>query len=372
MLRVGVHPHVIRLLESYEDCEGEDVLILEFCEHSTVFEAYATARRSSDFLPEMLVAKLIRQLLLALEHINTCGIEHQDVKPENMMLYDFNLAEQRAELKLGDFGWAVASPGIGCENPEVPADGAGSLWYAPPELNPPVAALGGKDGEIYKRLSQREAGRSDMWSVGVVTYLLLVGHNPFHLAQQKGNSKSIEQEVLRMVALGQVDKSTARWKALQPDAHDFIEQMLRVSPGDRISIIEALKHPYLLRRLRGCAEVAPLSPPCDGLTATTVGHVWTASRSLAGWPWPVLSRNPNSDGIRYPLQAVRHVRVRYSVRGRRQLLRRRPTFGNSHVNSAQRLSGLGSESAADGWKSRALPSGILTRIAMATIVLAIS
>ena len=65
----------------------------------------------------MLVARLLRQLLLALQHVTACGVEHQDVKPENMLLYGVSLEEQRAELKLGDFGWAVAQPNNGGSQP---------------------------------------------------------------------------------------------------------------------------------------------------------------------------------------------------------------------------------------------------------------
>lgn len=257
LLRVGVHPHVLRLLESYEDCDGEDVLILEYCEGSTVFDAYAKGRRSNDFLPEVMVARLIRQLCLALEHINACGVEHQDVKPENMLLYHVNLAEQRAELKLGDFGWAV-----GGEGTPLPVDGAGSLWYAPPELNPPPAGVEGSPA-VANQPPPRAPGRSDMWSVGVVMYLLLVGQNPFHAALHMESNKAVEAEVIRLVSLGELDRRNERWARLPQDAHDILNSLLRVNAAERPSVTEVLRHPYLLRRLRGSSETVPLEPACS-------------------------------------------------------------------------------------------------------------
>mmetsp|Transcript_406 Transcript_406/g.1387 ORF Transcript_406/g.1387 Transcript_406/m.1387 type:complete len:653 (-) Transcript_406:125-2083(-) len=233
--KVGVHPHVVRLLESYEDCGGEDVLVLEFCDGATVFELFASMRRRRRSLPEALITRCVRQLLLALEHLIACGVDHQDIKPENMMLYNLSVDEQRAELKLGDFGWARTRPGK--PDPTF-ADGAGSLWYAPPELNPPM-----KVREDYPPL-----GASDMWSVGVVAYLLLVGQNPFHKAQSQRSSKAIESEVLRLVDKGSYDTSSAGWEQLSADARDFISSMLQTDPMKRSSPSDALRHSYLVKQ----------------------------------------------------------------------------------------------------------------------------
>jgi serine/threonine protein kinase len=165
------------LLQSFEGLGGEDALVLEYCNGSTVYELYAREHPNGG-LSERLIARLVRQLLLALEHLCSCGVEHQDVKPENMMLYDVSLPANTAELKLGDFGWAaIIHPNSGANKP--PPTGAGSLWYAPPELNPPVAGIPRAEDPA---IATPSVGRCDMWSVGVVTYLLTVGHNPFNAA----------------------------------------------------------------------------------------------------------------------------------------------------------------------------------------------
>eukprot|EP00927_Polykrikos_kofoidii_P061867 TRINITY_DN56690_c0_g1_i1.p1 TRINITY_DN56690_c0_g1~~TRINITY_DN56690_c0_g1_i1.p1 ORF type:complete len:707 (-),score=95.79 TRINITY_DN56690_c0_g1_i1:376-2217(-) len=257
--RVGVHPNVVRLFEVYEDCDGEDVLILEYCDGGTVSDAYARMRRAGELVPELLVARIVRQVLLALEHINACGVEHQDVKPENMLLYNLSMQDQRAEMKLGDFGWATIVSANGVAE-SIPLDGAGSLWYAPPELNPPVEALGGREGEAFQQTLHRVMGRSDMWSVGVVVYLLLVGQNPFHAALQKGSPKDVELEVVRLVALGLHNVRNPKWLELPHDARDFISSLLRVVAAKRMSVSDTLRHPYLVKRLARCAEVAPIEP----------------------------------------------------------------------------------------------------------------
>uniref|UniRef100_A0A7S1WTL5 Protein kinase domain-containing protein n=1 Tax=Alexandrium catenella TaxID=2925 RepID=A0A7S1WTL5_ALECA len=271
--RVGVHPHVLRLLESYQGFDGEDVLILEYCDGSTLYDLYAREHPNGG-LPERLVARLIRQLLLALEHLNMCDVEHQDVKPENMMLYDVSVSAQSGELKLGDFGWAtVTAPtkvGGGVSN-EVPSTGAGSLWYAPPELNPPVDGIMPDYSTSVDSRGLPLKGRSDMWSVGVVLYLLLVGHNPFNRALKQPTQEAIDAEVMRLSALGQFNNRAERWLQLHLEARDMISVLLRVKPSARPSASEALRHPFLLRRV-------PKASECDDYEESVFFH-----GSISGW-----------------------------------------------------------------------------------------
>eukprot|EP00438_Fugacium_kawagutii_P033586 Skav205236 [mRNA] locus=scaffold1794:196515:207055:+ [translate_table: standard] len=120
---------------------------------------------------ETFVSQIMRQVVLALAHLVERGIEHRDVKPENLLLYniaDASRNQQAPLIKLADFGWAAVVDRSGGPPPAIPPEGVGSLWYAPPELNPPV-----KGSEIV--MDELQGGKSDMWSVGVITYLLLTG-----------------------------------------------------------------------------------------------------------------------------------------------------------------------------------------------------
>lgn len=256
--RVGVHPHVLRLLESYEGCDNEDVLVLEYCDGSTVYDLYAREHPHGG-LPERLIVRLIRQLLLALEHLNNCGVEHQDVKPENMMLHDVSLSNCQAELKLGDFGWAMVVPPHGMAGATIykpPTTGAGSLWYAPPELNPPVQGIPQDAEAVVDVHGNPLRGRSDMWSVGVVLYLLLVGHNPFNAALKQPTQDAVDAEVLRLAALGHFNRHSEKWKKLNTDTRDFILALLQVRARMRPGASEALHHPYFTRRLAKSVEAS--------------------------------------------------------------------------------------------------------------------
>mmetsp|Transcript_30636 Transcript_30636/g.55970 ORF Transcript_30636/g.55970 Transcript_30636/m.55970 type:complete len:683 (-) Transcript_30636:62-2110(-) len=251
MQRVGVHPHVLRLLESYEGFDGEDVLVLEYCDGSTVYDLYAREFPNGG-LAERLITKIVRQLLLALEHIAACGVEHQDVKPENMMLYDVSVQNAHAELKLGDFGWATVTPqgkdAYSMVQNGALTTGAGSLWYAPPELNPPVKGIPVDSTPPKDGTGKPIRGRSDIWSVGVVAYLLLVGHNPFNQALEKKEPQEIDDEVLRLAAKGLFNMRSEKWLHLSVDARDFISSLLKVEMRTRPSATEAAHHPFLQKR----------------------------------------------------------------------------------------------------------------------------
>lgn len=232
LMRVGVHPNIVRLLESYSG--SEDVLVLEYCDSLTLYDLIVKRYKTKTQFGRSLTSQLMQQLLLALEHVAKCGICHQDVKPENLMLHDLSIEDERVHMKLGDFGWAVTrDDDLSLRSPE----GAGSLWYAPPELNPPVEGVFNKPGAVI--------GKSDMWSAGVVIYVILVGHNPFHSASKLKDTQKVEEEVLRLVAKGTFDKKAPAWLALPRDAQEFISQLLQPSPELRPEPAIARRHRYV-------------------------------------------------------------------------------------------------------------------------------
>eukprot|EP00930_Biecheleria_cincta_P036418 TRINITY_DN24989_c0_g1_i1.p1 TRINITY_DN24989_c0_g1~~TRINITY_DN24989_c0_g1_i1.p1 ORF type:complete len:656 (-),score=86.87 TRINITY_DN24989_c0_g1_i1:93-2024(-) len=237
LLAVGVHPHVVRLLESFEASGEDDVIVLEHCDGGDVYELYAT--NNGCCMLESFVRQLIRQLLLALQHLQERCIEHRDVKPENLLLFTTSMNGKSVPfLKLADFGWATIVNKLEPE-PALPPEGVGSLWYAPPELNPPVKGM-----EIF--VDEFQLGKSDIWSVGIITYLLLIGHSPFNVALRVKDPVAREAEVMRLAALGDVNTSSKVWKSiLSEEARSFVLALIRPDPAKRLSPAEALGHPFM-------------------------------------------------------------------------------------------------------------------------------
>jgi len=197
------------------------------------------------------VKGLIRQLLKALHHLREKGVEHRDVKPENLLLFAVSVDDKTVPfLKLADFGWATvaAQPEM---LPPVPPEGVGSLWYAPPELNPPLKGTDTAQHEM-------QLGKSDMWSVGIITYLLLTGHSPFNTALRVKDATAREREVIRLAALGEVNMNTKAWMvSLSTEAKSFIMSLIQPVPVKRLSALEALGHPFMMETERRLQNPVP-------------------------------------------------------------------------------------------------------------------
>eukprot|EP00928_Gymnodinium_smaydae_P041676 TRINITY_DN28164_c0_g1_i1.p1 TRINITY_DN28164_c0_g1~~TRINITY_DN28164_c0_g1_i1.p1 ORF type:complete len:654 (+),score=153.23 TRINITY_DN28164_c0_g1_i1:118-2079(+) len=252
---VGVHPNITRLFEYFEGGADGDALILEYCDGGDVYDFYAASKGHG--MKEQVVGQILRQLLTALAHLVARSVDHRDVKPENLLLYG-SKDQPYPRVKLADFGWAVIVKGGAKQS--LPPEGVGSLWYAAPELNPPPA--GAKRADEPPML-----GKSDMWSAGVIAFLLLVGHNPFNKALVESDSKAVEREVIRLAALGDVNTRTRNWLKLSPQAKSFIMALIQPNLRLRPQPHEALEHPFIMR---SCREAAG-DPSACGLGGVNVG-----------------------------------------------------------------------------------------------------
>lgn len=251
---LGPHPHVARLLEAFEG-HCDDALVLEHCELGDVYEYYV--RRGARVREEH-SAELLRQLLLALHHLVNRRVQHRDVKPENLLLYRPHDRYDVPLLKLADYGWATISL-LQAKPLGIPSTGVGSLLYAPPELNPPVPGVEPQDPDAAP------LGSCDMWSVGVIAYLLMAGHSPFDAALAIKDDLAREAEVLRRVALGAANYDCPYWLRLAPDVQEFCRALLRPRPQERPSANLAMDRGFIKRAVR-YAAVAEVSgrPRAEG------------------------------------------------------------------------------------------------------------
>jgi len=126
------------------------------------------------------------------------------------------------KLKLADFGLSRL-----CCDPSDPTPPSlvGTPFYIAPEM-----------------VRKKPYGKPlDMWSCGVVTYLLLSGRLPFLDPDTK--------RVLAMIRTGNVTFPPGDWNGISQDAKDFVTQLLRVDPEKRLTAADALHHPFLAKTI---------------------------------------------------------------------------------------------------------------------------
>jgi len=209
IMRVLDHPHIVRLVESFEDhkyCH----LVLELCEGGELLEQIIQAR----FFTEATAAKYIKQMLLAVNYLHQNHIMHRDLKPENWLLATKE-GLGKSPLKLIDFGISRRF------KPGVPArTKAGTPNYVAPEV-----------------LSGRYDEKADIWSLGVITYVLLTGTHPFLGKTTK--------EVMQKVKQGNVSIEGGNWRKISDAAKSFVRSSLQKSPALRHSALKALGDRWL-------------------------------------------------------------------------------------------------------------------------------
>eukprot|EP00011_Vannellida_sp_DIVA3-517-6-12_P010705 CAMPEP_0114619232 /NCGR_PEP_ID=MMETSP0168-20121206/8109_1 /TAXON_ID=95228 ORGANISM="Vannella sp., Strain DIVA3 517/6/12" /NCGR_SAMPLE_ID=MMETSP0168 /ASSEMBLY_ACC=CAM_ASM_000044 /LENGTH=678 /DNA_ID=CAMNT_0001830397 /DNA_START=326 /DNA_END=2358 /DNA_ORIENTATION=- len=202
-LREISHPNIRELREVYED-QHYIYVVMEYVAGESLFELVERV----DTLSEKDTQEVVRALLEVLAYMHAAHYIHQDVKTENMMIPAGSAAPFR-DMKVIDFGFArVVPPG------ETLREYCGSYHYLAPEM-----------------ISRQPYDlKVDLWSVGVVTYILLTGLRPF-FSQAEAMSGSIQW----------FDED---WEVLSKEAREFVVALLTVDPAQRLDAAQALAHPW--------------------------------------------------------------------------------------------------------------------------------
>ncbi|KAJ8252807.1 hypothetical protein GJAV_G00205840 [Gymnothorax javanicus] len=202
------NPRVVNLHAAFET-DHDIVLLLEYAAGGEIFDHCV----SDEPLPERQITRLIRQMLEGIHLLHQCSVVHLDLKPQNILLTSLY---PLGDVKLVDFGLARRLGTIG-ELREI----LGTPEYVAPEiLN-------------YEPITTA----TDLWSVGVIAYMLVIGESPF-LGEDK-------QETFLNVSQVNVDYCKEAFSQVSELAVDFIRKLLVKSPEDRPSAAECLAHPWL-------------------------------------------------------------------------------------------------------------------------------
>jgi len=201
------HPNVITLHDVFEN-KHEIILVLELVGAGELFHYIA----EKDALSEEEAAKFILQILEGVHHMHQKNIVHLDLKPENIMLLEKN----KTQIKIIDFGISRKL------RPNEPTK---ETFGTPEFVAPEVIAF------------EPVTLATDMWSIGVITYILLSGASPF-----LGNNN---QETFTNIS--QVDyRFDEEFFANTSDlAKDFIQQLFVKNPRQRATVVDCLNHPWI-------------------------------------------------------------------------------------------------------------------------------
>ncbi|XP_035991720.1 death-associated protein kinase 2a isoform X1 [Fundulus heteroclitus] len=203
------HPNIVTLHDVYEN-RTDVVLILELVSGGELFDFLA----QKESLSEEEATQFIKQILEGVNYLHTRKIAHFDLKPENIMLLDKNVALPR--IKLIDFGLAhTIEAGVEFKN----------IFGTPEFVAPEIVN--------YEPLGLE----ADMWSIGVITYILLSGASPF-----LGETK---QDTLRNITAVNYEFDEEFFGHTSELAKKFISQLLEKDKRKRLTIQDALCHPWI-------------------------------------------------------------------------------------------------------------------------------
>jgi len=203
------HPNVVRLYETFRDAK-KIYLVMEICTGGELFDRIVD--EGVDGFDERKAASYTRQILSAISYLHANRFVHRDVKPENFL---FQSKEPNAALKIIDFGLARQfEPGV------VMSSKVGTAYYVAPEV-----------------LNAEYTEKCDVWSAGVITYILLSGSPPFYA--------DTDALIFRKVRAAAYDFQHPAWDSISQQAKDFIKLTFTLDHTLRPDASSLLGDPWL-------------------------------------------------------------------------------------------------------------------------------
>ncbi|XP_024879888.1 calcium/calmodulin-dependent protein kinase type 1 isoform X2 [Temnothorax curvispinosus] len=207
VLRRLTHPNIVQLLETFED-KHKVYLIMELVTGGELFDRIV----EKGSYTEKDASGLIRQVLEAVDYMHEQGVVHRDLKPENLLYYS---PDEDSKIMISDFGLSKM------EDSGIMATACGTPGYVAPEV-----------------LAQKPYGKAvDVWSIGVISYILLCGYPPFY----DENDANLFAQILR----GEFEFDSPYWDDISASAKDFIGKLMCVNVEERYTCKQALAHPWI-------------------------------------------------------------------------------------------------------------------------------
>jgi len=208
ILRTMDHPNVLKIFEFYSNIESYSI-ITEYCSGGELFNEIT----ENGPFDEKYCAYVMYQILSAINYCHNMNIIHRDLKPENILIIDRN-KNGYPRIKICDFGTSLMVEKGGVQKKLV-----GSSYYIAPEV-----------------LKKHYNEKCDIWSCGVILYILLSGRPPF--------GGDDDNEIMGNVSTGRYDLHSSPFNRISKSAIDLIKKLLIMDKDKRISAQEALNHPW--------------------------------------------------------------------------------------------------------------------------------
>ena len=210
LLRTTDHPNIIKLYDIYED-NKYIYLIMEECNGGEFFDSLAKRAKEKNMYTEKECARIFKQILEAVNYLHAHGVCHRDLKPENIL---FSNVADDSSLKLIDFGLSKVLDGENNMKKTV-----GTTFYMAPEV------IQGNYNE-----------KCDLWSCGIILYIMLCGKPPFYSQD--------EEELKKKICSMKYNFDYPEFKKVSKDAINLIKKIL-VGPEQRLTAAQILADPWI-------------------------------------------------------------------------------------------------------------------------------
>uniref|UniRef100_A0A3Q3F9V0 Peripheral plasma membrane protein CASK n=1 Tax=Labrus bergylta TaxID=56723 RepID=A0A3Q3F9V0_9LABR len=211
------HPHIVELLETYSS-DGMLYMVFEFMDGADLCFEIVKRADAGFVYSEAVASHYMRQILEALRYCHDNNVIHRDVKPHCVLLAS---KENSAPVKLGGFGVAIQ---LG-ESGLVAGGRVGTPHFMAPEV-----------------VKREPYGKPvDVWGCGVILFILISGCLPFY---------GTKERLFEAICKGKYKMNPRQWGHISESAKDLVRRMLMLDPAERITVYEALNHPWLKERDR--------------------------------------------------------------------------------------------------------------------------
>ena len=205
------HPNIVKLYEVFES-DNSLYLIMEECYGGELFDRILHRINTNNMYTEREACLLMKQIIGAIEYCHNNGIAHRDLKPENL-LYLKEGSEEDNPLKIADFGLSQSF-----NLKKMLTSKVGTSYYVPPEI-----------------LAGNYTEKCDIWSAGIILYILLSGEPPFNGPN--------DETIFARIKTYKYEFPEQKWSKISVEAKDLLTKML-IQEDKRLSASQVLQHPW--------------------------------------------------------------------------------------------------------------------------------